>query len=230
MTTPFESLFGILPANIQENVLLLPFIPKGFLKSLGLEKLSKGRLYASANISGTTVIQTGMGTPLVGDAVLYLKETNCRNIFLLGSCGALRSTEDLNIGTGVLPEKCMAFESFSEFLLEENKPKLFYPNSKLMEAFSQFAKNLNLLRVTCATVSSLKLEEDRHDRLLKEGIDVVDMECSAFFSAASYSGLSALAFFFVSDIVKERPFYEELYFTIPEKFLQCSVDFLCQIA
>lgn len=228
MTTQFEILFGIPSESIQKNVLLLPLIPKGLLKNLGLEKLNKGRLYASAHISGMTVIQTGMGAPLVGDAVLYLKGTNCKNVFLFGSCGALYSNDDLKPGACVLPEKCLAFESFSEFLLETGETRTFYPDPKLIEDFSGFMKGCDMLPVTCATVSSLKLEEDRHDWLLTQDIDVVDMECSAFFSAASHSGLSALAFFYVTDIVKEKPFYEGPLFPVSEKVLQCVIDFLRQ--
>lgn len=58
-------------------------------------------------------------------------------------------------------------------------------------------------------MSSLKLEEDRHEWLIQQGVDVVDMECSAFFSAAQYAHLSALAVFYVTDIIKDRPFYKE---------------------
>jgi purine-nucleoside phosphorylase len=45
---------------------------------------------------------------------------------------------------------------------------------------------------------------------MKKNIDVVDMECSAFFSASSYTGLKAMALFYVSDIIKEKPFYKTL--------------------
>lgn len=226
MATRFEILFGIPSESVQKNVLLFPLTPKGLLKSLGLDKLNRGRLYASANIPGITMIQTGMGAPLVGDAVLYLKETNCKNALLLGSCGALYSDEDLRLGAYVLPEKCLSFESFSEFLLDEGKARTFYPDTELIGDFSKFMRDCDLLRAVCATVSSLKLEEDRHDWLLEKKIDVVDMECSAFLAASSYAGISALAFFYVTDIVNERPFYEGSFFPLPEKILGRVLDFL----
>jgi purine-nucleoside phosphorylase len=229
LTTPFENLFGILPGSVEKNVLLFPLIPKGFLKVLGLEKLNRGRLYASGNIPGITVIQTGMGAPFVGDAVLYLKETNCKNVFLLGSCGALYSNDSLKLAACVLPDKCLAFESFSQFLLEEgNTRRIFHPNLELMEDFLKFAGREYVGTAMCATVSSLKLEEDRHDWLLNQGIEIVDMECSAFFSAASHVGLSALACFYVTDIVKVKPFYEGSFIPAPEKMLKCIMDFVRQ--
>ena len=64
--------------------------------------------------------------------------------------------------------------------------------------------------------------QDNIDVLTRDGIEVVDMECSAFFAASSAVGLKALTVFYVSDIISKRPFYVDL--KQPEKSaLSCSI-------
>ena len=92
----------------------------------------------------------------MGDAVLYLDHTPCRNIVLFGSCGAV---DGLNIGDLVLPYACYALESFSQMLLERRgKRKVFYPDEHLLKTFWQANQELPIKKVKCLTVSSLKLE------------------------------------------------------------------------
>mgnify|MGYP001611933560 CR=1 FL=1 len=57
---------------------------------------------------------------------------------------------------------------------------------------------------------SLKLEEENLGFLKKERIGVVDMECAAFFAAASFIKRKAIAIFYVSDIIGKQPFYSIL--------------------
>lgn len=204
----FEALFGFKSSEIKKNCILMPFIPKGTLKNLGMDQLKKGCLYASLNSQNFTIIHTGMGAPLVGDAVLHLKSTPCQNIILFGGCGAVSSEQGLSIGSLVFPEKSLSYECFSDLLLENIlPPKISSPDKKFSEDFLKFAAPSGLQTVTCATMGSLKLEEERQDWLLKQSVHVVDMECSAFFSAATFSHLSALTLFFVTDILKSKPFY-----------------------
>ncbi|MBI1883546.1 MAG: hypothetical protein HYS08_05010 [Chlamydiae bacterium] len=218
----FEILFGIPQTEVRKNVLLLPILPKGFLKLLGLEKLIRGFLYASASMKNWTFIQTGMGAPLVGDAVLYLQASACENLLLFGSCGALPRSR-LVIGDLVCPEKCLALESFSEFLLDEiSSLRVLRLQNPLVRNFFGGA----IRPVTCATVGSLKLEEEREEWLFFQGVDIVDMECSAFFSAAQYCKISATALFYVTDIVNEKPFYAGGDFKIPEEALRVLKDII----
>ncbi len=112
----FENLFGIKPVQIQKNCILTPYLTKNLLESFGINKLLKGCLYASGSTPHFSLIRTGIGAPFVGDAVLYLKETPCQNIFFLGSCGLIQSTKKLNIGSIVSPSSCMGVESFSQIL------------------------------------------------------------------------------------------------------------------
>lgn len=209
--TQFESLFGIKSSQVKKNCILLPLFKKGILSKFKIKNWAKGRLYAIGNNNDFTLIHSGMGACMAGDAVLYLEETACRNIILFGSCGLVHKKSGLSIGSLVSPFKCYSGESFSELLLERNKElKVFYPSKNLLENFLKFDKSAGIKEVTCLTISSLKIEEEGADLFIERGIDVLDMECSAFFSAAGYTGINAIALFYITDIIKERPFYMNL--------------------
>lgn len=229
--TKFEAVFGISSNQIKKFCILMPLLPKGILKEFGIKALSKGRLYSSGNSGTFTIICTGVGAGFVGDAVLYLKETGCENVILFGSCGLVNKDSVLSVGSLVSPVKCYASESFSEMLLNRDKGhELFHPDKDLLGRLIETGKNDNLSRVTCATLSSLKLEEEMTDFFMAKGIDVVDMECSAFFSAAGYTGIRAASLFFVSDVINHKPFYMDLEPDLKSKFysaLKISAKLLC---
>jgi len=207
----FKALFGIGASQIKENCIIAPILHKGMLRGLKVENFSKGKLYASGNSDNFTLIHTGIGAAFTGDAVLYLKETACRNLVLFGSCGLVEEKNGLSIGSLVAPFKCYEYESFSAILSGRSvSPQVSYPDSHLLESFIKAGKGLSLRKSACATISSLKLEEEMSGVFVKEGIDVVDMECSAFFTAAKHIDMKPLALFFVSDILKTAPFYTDL--------------------
>ncbi len=207
----FPALFGIKPSQIQENCILMPLLLPGILEKLKIKKLYRGKLFAAASTPKFSIVVSGLGPALTGDAVLYLKESPCKNIILFGSCGLVKEKPGLSIGSLVSPAKSHAHESFSQFLLEKNrKPEVSYPERKLFRRLMEFGQNRGLKEVTCATLSSLKLEEKMRRDFIKSKVDVVDMECSAFFSACGFSGIGGAAIFYISDIIKEKPFYRSL--------------------
>jgi len=189
---------------------LMPFISKDALQWFGIRRFARGKLYGAGNSRNFTLIHSGLGPALTGDALLYLKDTGCKNVILFGSCGLLAQNNGLGIGSLVSPIKAYSLESFSRMLSDQDiASDVYYPDKKLLEDFSSAAGN-SITPVTCATVSSLKLEEERKDDWLKQGIEAVDMECSAFFSAAGHSGLKAMAVFYVTDIIGVKPFYQNM--------------------
>lgn len=205
--TKFETLFGIKESNVKTTCILLPIITKDLLTAFNIGSFSRGRLYSSYNAQNFTIIHTGIGPGFAGDAVLYLAETGCKNIILFGSCGLLPLT--LTIGSLVTPVKCFAMESFTNMLLKKPVINAFYPDKTLIKAFLK--DNSSLVKtVNCGTLGSLKLEEENIKLFNKKAVDVVDMECSSVFSAASYAGIKAMALFYVTDIINEKPFYKEL--------------------
>jgi purine-nucleoside phosphorylase len=222
----FKKLFGVEKESIKKNCIILPFASNDILNGLGVSKLSRGKLYGCAQTRDFSVIHSGMGTSLTGDAVLYLKESPCENLFLFGGCG---STGTLAIGAIVSVFLAYEEESFSKSLLSpvHNSWPSFYPNRMFEESIEKAGI---FKRANCLTVSSLKLESERLGEFRRQSIDVVDMECSAFFSAARFNKQKALGLLFVTDVVNQRPFYETRLAT-ERKLLQSSIKkgahFLC---
>jgi len=206
--TQFEALFGIKKSQVKKNCLILPLLKEGLLGEFGIGNFSRARLYGAGFNNDFTLIHTGLGAGLVGDAVLHLEDTPCRNVVLFGSCGLVRESSDLNIGSLVTPVDCYAQESFSELLQKKNfSQELTHPDSALLGGFLENCKDAKVREVTCLTIASLKLEEEMTDLFVKNSIDAVDMECSAFFSAAAFTKIKALTLFYASDIILKEPFY-----------------------
>ena len=188
----------------------MPFLLKEALREFKIGRFSRGKLYGAGNGRDFTLIHSGPGPALTGDVVLYLKDAGCKNLILFGSCGLLAENNGLGIGSLVSPSKVYSLESFSRMLANQDiASDVYYPDKKLLEDWISAAGS-SIKQITCATVSSLKLEEERKDIWLNQGIEAVDMECSAFFSAASHSGLKAMAVFYVTDIIGVKPFYQEI--------------------
>lgn len=207
----FEKLFGIKASEVKKNCIILPFLQKEVLKYFQVRSLSKGKLFGAGNSGFFTLLHTGIGPGFTGDAVLYLKDTACRNIFLFGSCGLVAERDGLSLAGLVSPSKCYANESFSELLKYGPKEdSVFSPDKVIYGRFLKLTRDAGIKDALCSTIVSLKLEEDMIDSFIAKGIDVVDMECSAFFAAASFCGLNAAALFYITDIIRKNPFYISL--------------------
>lgn len=203
--TKFETLFGIKKSEIKNTCLFLPLLQKGALNAFGVKNMSRGKIYSSGNAKYFTLINTGIGASFTGDAVLYLAGSACKNIILFGSCGLVKPGKNLDIGSLVTPVECHSMESFTGMLLKNHDAKTFYPDKPLVGSFLK--KNKNIQKVNCATLGSLKLEEENSALFAEKNIQAVDMECSSLFSAASHKHLKAMALFYISDIINEKPFY-----------------------
>lgn len=202
----FEALFGIPSCAVQRKCVIMPQVPAAVAQAIGLSGFSAGRLYRAAQMAGATVINTRVGAGFVGDAVLYLGQTRCAEVLLFGSCGLCASSRKLRIGSLVSPGKVTGFESFSAML----KGRAGKPVSCGRASFARkalFAVSGDIADVSCATVASLKCETAYLPEFRKLGISVVDMEASAFFTAADHSGIPAAALFYISDRIGKAPFY-----------------------
>ncbi len=205
----FLKLFGIKTDDVKKTCVLLPLIKKEILGWFGVEDFSRGKLYGAGKAENFTLIHTGLGAGLLGDAVLYLKNTECRNIVAFGSCGLIEQNWGLDIGSLVVPERAFGWESFSDMLLEKkNGIGEFRADAGLTNNF--LSANKACVKVNCATLGSIKLEEGYVDFFREKNVQIVDMECSALFSAARHAGKKAIALFYVNDIIHQKPFYEEM--------------------
>lgn len=209
----FKKLFGIEEAEINKTCILLPMINKELLSFFKAGRLSRGKLYGCLSCEDFTLIHTGIGCGFVGDAILYLKNTRCKNIILFGSCGSVGRKRKGDI---VAVNRCFLRESFTDMLLDpEKKPRAINSDEEFLKVFFGFLAShkkscsANIEQVVCSTLASLKLEDELIEIFKGEGVDVVDMECSAFFAAAKECRMRALSLFYVSDVIKVKPFFEE---------------------
>lgn len=205
--TEFEALFGIKANKVKKNCILMPMFPKGILDDFKAANLVRGKLYSCAHGRNFTLIHTLMGPAFVGDAVLWLKETSCRNIILFGSCGLIRQRHGLTLGSVVSPLKVYSNESFSMFLEKHSTLRVAYPDKNL---FDKLVNEIGPTKVICSSMPTLKLEKRMLGISSKINIDVMDMESSACFKAASYIGLKAVALFYVVDVINDYPYYKDL--------------------
>jgi len=204
----FESIFGIKKTQITKNCILVPFLNKKIKSSFGLQKISKGLLYSCASVKNVTIIHTGIGASRVGDAVLYLEETECQNIFLYGACGATQTPSQLRIGELISPASSLAAESFSQIVEGRlGSLKTYEPNKALLKKLLHASGGAAIKKVRCITFGSLKLEDQFLTFFEKNKIDSLDMECSSLFKAAQKTKKRAAALLFVTDIVKTKPFF-----------------------
>ena len=204
--TIFEKIFGISSDEVKTRCVLLPCLNNEILDVFGVKNFKRGKLYGCVNTKDFTLIYTGMGAAFVGDAVLYLKETQCEDVLLFGSCGSLGR---LDIGALAAVYECFAYDSFSVMINNSIlDAQLYYPDKNLLEAFLKTDKQSKILKARCVTTASLKMEEQYLKKWEEKCFDIVDMECSAFYSAAKSVNIRALSLFYISDIVSKKPFYE----------------------
>jgi purine-nucleoside phosphorylase len=223
----FKSIFGIERSSVQKNCLLVPFVPPGTLENLGIRKLSTGFVFSAGNIDGLTIIKTGMGAGLTGDACLYLSDTACQNMFFFGSCGAIDQDRGLAIGDLVLPLKAYAFESFSDILNNRlRSPLEAAPDAHLVKDFISLA-GINPREGHCISFASLHEEEKWTALFQSLNADIIEMECAAFFLAAQRINRRAMALVYVSDILKYKRFYEP-WSSDDKKRLAESIGQACQ--
>jgi len=201
----FQKLFSVTPNQIKENVIITPFLSPNLFRQNSNINSSKGLFFEVLNEEKFSVVRCGMGTVFVADAVLYLRQTRCKRVYFLGSCGSVSS---LALGDVVVAQKVFAYESFTETISNKFAKTNVGPDRELIRNFQKYNKG-KCKKVALATVCSLCLEEERVFPFKKNNIQVVDLEVSAFYSAAKYSGLSALAILYVTDIVKKKPFYRK---------------------
>ena len=203
----FEYLFGCKSTEIQKICVLAPILSKGLTNQLRVTHFHQGKTYATGQNECFTFIYTQMGAPLLGDAILFLEETACEKIVLMGSCGLVKKTNQLNVGSIVSPIQCLNLESFSELLVPDHHLKTFYADQGLFDRFLQ-TSNADITQVSCATIGSLKLEKDYLDFFTQHQIDVVDMECSALFSASAQIKRQAIALLYATDFIGQSPYFE----------------------
>jgi purine-nucleoside phosphorylase len=199
----FSALFGSDRSEIAPTCVLLPYARKNVLGWLGVSSLSRGRLYQTGRGDGFSAVQTGMGAVYLGDAVLYLAEAGAKNFVLFSACGLLSPRPDDEIGSLLVPRVCSDLGRRQDV-----------GGAARYAAASPDPGLLRLLlscpgarEVAAASVGSLKDVEENPERLRRSGIEAVDLECAALFSAARETRSRAGALLYVTDIPGVLPHY-----------------------
>ncbi|MEK6959398.1 MAG: hypothetical protein AABW59_05135 [archaeon] len=167
----------------------------------------------SYNGARVTVLVSGKTSSNAGDCVVALKGTPCNSIFAEGTFGAIN--DSVAIGDFVLLDKALIGEGFSKYF--GKKSGYSSANKKISE------KSLALLLGYCGglsvkfhqnavsfTIDSFLAEDDDFLQSLKQkGVDVIDMESSAVFTAAKHIGADCSFLGWCTDRPMDTSFYSK---------------------
>lgn len=207
---------GITPEHVHENVIIAPWWePSTFPNFRILEYLSESEFSEikvwNIKINGIeiTYIKTGIGAPVLMDALLSLGVTPCRKIIFIGSVGSL----DSNIGIGdiVIPKYSICGDGASRYISSDFLAdsdvfgKKIYPNENLFEnaknITARICKENNVKWHIGKTFSidTIFAQFAHLDEILNMGCNVIEMETAAAFKAAAIMNIPIVALFSVSD-------------------------------
>jgi len=198
----FKKLFGVEKSLIKPDCILTPLNEVDLFAGSRAGDRARGDYFRVTDSPQATLIGTRYSL-LAGDCVLGLADSPCRNIYLFNCCGGIGG----GIGAAYVVRKAFDFEGFSSMLAGKTEAACYLPDAGLTEEFSSYS---GLPEGTCATVGSLALEETHLPRFRALGVNCLDMECSAVFSASTQVRKRALALLYVSNSVPDKPWHEEL--------------------
>ncbi len=202
----FKQLFGQKNTDIKKFCVLAPFYDQQLLKVLGVPKLRKGTIYASGNSEHLSLIHTRMGATFLGDAVLYLEDSPCQYLVLLGACGATGAGQDhLDIGQLTTPRGSYAVDSFSQTLSRQTIPPAFFPaDNELLDLTFRLSQGQVRSVEACCSFASFALEPEYSGYFERHKINILDMETAALFQAATVTQKKAAALLYVTDILNVK--------------------------
>lgn len=202
----FHDLFGIGAEEVRRTCVVCPVNDEELFCGPGEHGRHRGLLFRAAQTAGITVL-SAKNNFLVGDCVLHLKDTPCRNIFLFGSCAGCGEAA---VGDQVLVQRAFSLESFTEMAHFKSKPDICMPDEALNTRFLSDFGGQGVRCQVCATVGSVALESSYHSWFLKNRVSCIDMESSIVFSAANYIKRRAMALLYVTDLIQGPAFNEPM--------------------
>lgn len=195
--------------EIRENVILAPcWVPQsmpemGNATLLSTAKNANIKVYdVEKNGKYFSYINTGIGGPMVTEAVLALGTTKCKNVLLLGSVGA--ADENFEIGDLIVAKSAInglgtPFYMMQDCISGENMMgKEIFPDKDFAEkVLATIDKNCH--HASVFSTDSLFCQFAHMDEIMGFGAKAMDMEAAAVFCAANLAGIKAAALFAVSD-------------------------------
>lgn len=156
-----------------------------------------------------SLIRSGIGAPMAGEAVLALGCTACKTLIFTGSLAGLHS--DIRIGDLFVVERSICGDGFSRYLTSDIVPKDCFlqpvvPSPDLTEhirgkvAEVCHTPSVALHQGSVFSMDCVLPEFFRLNHFLEElGCTGVEMETAAVFRAANLVGIEAAALLIVSD-------------------------------
>ncbi len=207
---------GLLPEHVHENVIIAPWWDPSLFPALG-------KASPVCDVGFTTIqcwdietdkdpitfIRTGIGAPVLVDALLALGVTRCRKIIFIGAIGAL--SPDMGIGDIIIPEYSICGDGVSRYIAYDSLSgndcfgKKAYPDAELTAALKNCTKEAcSLHNVTWHTgrifsIDTIFAQFAHIDEILSLGVNAIEMETAAAFLAGEVAGLKVTALFNVSD-------------------------------
>ena len=206
--------FSCEPEQIHEQVVLAPWWQPTLLTPYGvtIEQLSdahEGVWDLSLDGRRFTYIRTGIGAPVVIDAVFALSGSPCRSILFLGSVGGLKP--EIRIGDIVIPEYSVCGDGACRYVTtgsaRENDcfGERYAPDRAAFDALCAIAAEVTARAGTswhigrAFSVDTIFAQFAHIDEILAMGCNCIEMETAALFKASAACGIRAGALFNVSD-------------------------------
>lgn len=208
------SRLNVQPEQINENVIIAPWWEPKSLPDLGKAKcLSTSNSVKIWNITAgktkITYIKTGIGAPVLIDALLSLGVTKCKKIIFIGSVGAL--DPEIGIGDIVIPEYSICGDGASRYIAADDLKsgdcwgEKVYPNNDLFNTVKGITKavcdenNVKWHIGKNFSIDTVAAQFAHIDEIIGMGCNVIEMETAAAFRAAKMMNIPIAAIFSVSD-------------------------------
>jgi purine-nucleoside phosphorylase len=213
-------LFKVEPGEINEEVIIAPFwaphIFEGLVEEIRfLSEANFRRLWTlSAEGRKITYLLSGVGSPVILDAVFALSCTPCKRIIFIGAVGALDKAMEL--GDIIIPEYSISGDGASRYVTSNRvgdndcygqrcypDPEFFGLIRSVTESIARdYGVSWHIGRTF--SVDTIFAEFGHLEEFLQLGCDSIEMESAALFKAAQVSGIRAGAVFTVSDNVYRK--------------------------
>lgn len=217
----FEFAFGCSCGALYDRAIITPVLsPEKFTGGFEIRSAFRGRLYTGVNAvkngAGFTVIKSGIGDRLLGDAVLLLAVSPVKELVFAGSCGGFNGTR---VGDMLLCENAFDGEGFSRYYGEEFDASKLFGSGKEISADTGYLSRLKEFIAgnssrrcesgSIFTIGSFMAEESDFVKNIEDrGFSGVELELSAVYSASRAAGLKAAALTVVSDLPLARPLWD----------------------
>lgn len=166
------------------------------------------------NISGKriSIIHSGSGDSRVGDAVLALRDSPCRGLIYSGTAGGLCDT--MSAGDILVPPDAIIGEGFSQYYkkhmftcpirqVSSASSCLIVAAKTFFSGLRQWKRRIHFSRIF--TIDSIFAETPKQLAEIEgQGAEAIDMETSAFFTAATQICVPSVAIHYITDFPKKE--------------------------